>query len=154
MCRRASVLPFGVPQTGFLSLIILRETRFTQGRNKLQGLRPRRGRGSPQSRAAWLGWGRGAWLDPWDLQALISNMIIGSRSPAGRRNLAFCKPCRGSLGAGGRGHLLLFGSVLVSSYCLTGLGPAQLGDLARHVGRGGAADRSLGNLEASHRDLE
>lgn len=50
--------------------------------------------------------------------------------------------------------MLLFGSVLVSSYCLTGLGPAQLRDLARHVGRGGAADRSLGNGEASHRDLE
>lgn len=31
--------------------------------------------------------------------------------------------------------MLLFGSVLVSSYCLTGLGPAQLRDLARNVGR-------------------
>lgn len=28
-----------------------------------------------------LEWGSGAWRDPWDCQALISNMVIGSRGP-------------------------------------------------------------------------
>lgn len=31
---------------------------------------------------------------PWDLQVLISNMVIGNCRPAGRRNSALCKPCR------------------------------------------------------------
>lgn len=78
-----------------------RDSFYRRKKQALRTERPRSDRGYPRSRAAWLGWGRGAWLDPGDCQALISNMVIGSRSPAGRRNLAFCKPCRGSPGAGG-----------------------------------------------------
>lgn len=37
--------------------------------------------------------------------------------------------------------MLLFGSVLVSSYCVTGLGPVLLRDLAGHAGRGDTITR-------------
>jgi hypothetical protein len=43
--------------------------------------------------------GGGGEPDPRDRQALISNMVIGSRSPAGRWNSALCNPSqRGSPG--------------------------------------------------------
>lgn len=82
--------------------------------------------------AAWPP-GSGVRPDLGDLQVLISNMVIGNCRPAGRRNSTHCKPCRSPPG---EGHLFLFGSVLLSSYCVAGLGPALLRELAGRVGRG------------------
>lgn len=31
---------------------------------------------------------------PRNVRVLISNLVIGNCTPAGRRNSAFCKPCR------------------------------------------------------------
>lgn len=69
-----------------------------------------------------------------DLQALISNMVIGNCKPAGRpplfRTLQTVSP------SPGEGQLFLFGSVLSNSYCVVGLGPALFRELAGRTKRG------------------
>ena len=89
----------------------------------------------PGATAAWTP-GGGARSGFGDIQVLISNMVIENCRPAGRWNSTHCKPCRVPPSPR-ESHLLLFGSVLLSSYCVAGLGPALLRELAVHTSGGG-----------------